>query len=579
MSLHRPSGEAPGDGELAARLLALDGAPYAAYRDLRGAYRCGSRSIELLSVQPDPFAPPSRLRVVIPLAETGLDPLILDPTRRLAAEDFFARLAHGWLLSRPEVGEIVRIDPPSQQILRRSALRIDAHRLEMLLSAELPGRGRRIDGRRASRAIAEGIPRMIDESLRAGSWDRAAFSRHAAALEDHRGLTQALARQGWVAFIADGSLLPRRSGDEDSPLANGIPFAVPEGLAAEVELPSAGRVRGMAIPKGITLLCGGGFHGKSTLLRAIAAAVYAHVPGDGRERIAADPTTTAVRAEDGRAVQGIDLSPFIARLPDGTEPHSFSTNNASGSTSQAAAIVEALEIGSRCLLIDEDTSATNFLLRDAWMARLLPEDLEPIRPLLSRLREIETRFGASTILVTGGSGEAFRVADRAVVMNAYRPEDATARMLELRGEMGPLPPAAEAFGERPRRSVDLPRMGPRPPRARAIAKRRLRLGRSEIDLSASGALLHPSQARLLAEILNAWLERGPRALALPRAAIEAAEEIASGGPAIVSSTRGDLAEVRAQEIAMMISRIRFDARGDKGDNAGTREGGGGYRSA
>ncbi|MDM7916451.1 MAG: ABC-ATPase domain-containing protein, partial [Candidatus Eisenbacteria bacterium] len=382
-----------------------------------------------------------------------------------AIEDFLARRLHAWLREREEIGSIVGIDPPSQQILRRTALRLAEDRIELLLEASLPARGRRIEGRRAAAALAIGIPRMIRETLFEGSWDAALLARHRAAAEDHAALQSLLARRGWVAFLADGSRLARRSGEEDVPLEEGnLPLEAPDSLAGEVALPHAGRLRGLAIPRGITLLSGGGFHGKSTVLRSLAAAVWPHVPGDGRERVATDPTAMMIRAEDGRSVHGVDLSPFLRNLPGGRDVRRFTTANASGATSQAASIVEAIAAGCRCLLIDEDTSATNFLLRDPWMARLLRPEQEPIVPLLSRLREMYTDLGISTVLVVGGSGEAFRAADRVVVMDAYRPVDETRRMVEIRREMGPGVEPPRATWPEPRRDLPLDRLRARDPR-------------------------------------------------------------------------------------------------------------------
>jgi predicted ABC-class ATPase len=494
----------------------------------------------------------------VPIAATGLAGEERSAEATLATEDYFARRLEDWLRAHREVGGVVRIDPSAQQILRRTAMTVRADVLEVLLTAALPARGRRIEGRRAAAALADGLPRMIRETLLAGAWDQAALKQHRACVEDHAALTRILSERRWIAFIADGSRLARRSGEEDTPLGVGnVPFRSPPELAAEVDLPHAGRIRGTAIPGGVTLLCGGGFHGKSTLLRALAVAVYPHIPGDGRERIATEPTAMAIRAEDGRAITGVDLRPFLRGLPSGRDPSDFQTANASGSTSQAAAILEALEAGCRCLLIDEDTSATNFLLRDPWMARLLRDDQEPIVPLIARLQEIHERFGTSTVLVVGGSGEAFRVADRVVVMEEYEPHDATDRVWDLREAMGPGVEAPEVTWPSGGRKLRLESLRRREPRIKALDARRILVGKSEIQLGASGALVHASQGRTLASILDAVLaERGD--VTLPQTAREAASRIDQGGPGVFHPhPRGDLAEVRLQEISMLFSRLRF----------------------
>jgi predicted ABC-class ATPase len=572
----RPRTRFPASADLGSRLRALEGAPYPAYRDLRGRYEIDGVAIEILHVQPDPFAPPTRLRIGIPLASTGLEAAQRSKSAALATEDFFARRIETWLSRHREVGSVVRIDPAVQQILRRTALLLHRDRIELLLTAALPARGRRIEGRRAAGAVAEGIPRMVRETCLEGAWVPSELEHHRQCVEDHEALAALLEERGWVAFIADGSRLARRSGEEDTPLAEGnVPFRAPPELEAEVDLPHAGRILGTAIPKGVTLLCGGGFHGKSTLLRALAVAVYPHLPGDGRERIAVDPTAMAIRAEDGRAILGVDLRAFLRNLPSGRDPSDFHTVNASGSTSQAASILEAIEVGCRCLLIDEDTSATNFLLRDRWMAKLLREDQEPIVPLIARLREIHEKFGTSTILVVGGSGEAFRVADHVIIMEEYEPHDGTGRVESLRQEMGSgiTPPAVEwPDGGR---ELPLGALRRRDPRIRALNAGRILVGKSEIDLGASGALVHSSQGRCLAALLSATLQ-GTGTERLPEIANDAARRIAMEDPGVFSPIpRGDLAEVRAQEIAMLFSRLRYAASTERPPKTGTERSSGG----
>jgi predicted ABC-class ATPase len=492
----------------------------------------------------------------------------------LAAEDFLARGVENWLKGDAETGEVVRIDPAPQQILRRSAVRLTPDAVEVLLFADMPGRGRRVEGRRAAAALAVGLPRLVREVLLLGSWDSAALARHQASAEDHDALIRVLRPRGWVAFAADGSRPARRSGDEDLPLGETcVPLVAPAGAAAEVVLPHAGRLRGLAIREGVTLLCGGGFHGKSSLLRALGVAVHPHIPGDGREKIATEPTAMAVRAEDGRAILGVDLRPFVGPLPDGRDGREFVTNNASGSTSQAASILEAVEAGSRCLLIDEDTSATNFLLRDSWMARLLKPEQEPIVPLLSRVREMRERLGVSTVLVVGGSGEAFRVADSVILMEGYRPVDATNEVAAIRAEMGPQSAVPTAVWPKGSREIPLHALRSASVRVRACGMRAVLVGRSECDLGASLALVTTAQVNTLASILIEWIERRIEPAMLPDLAVEAAIRIERDGPLAYASTpRGDFAGVRAQEVAMLFSRLRHGAGSTEDRAAGTGTG-------
>ena len=250
--------------------------------------------------------------------------------------------------------------------------------VEARFTVGLPAQGRRVLGRQACQLLLEELPRIIESSLMARSHAEEELWRHAAANEDADALRSMLAERGLIAFVADGSILPRSSGVDDRPMGGDevIPFSSPESLRIGYSLPNAGTVAGMGVGEGVTLIVGGGYHGKSTLLRAIERGVYNHRPGDGRELVVSAPDLVKIRAEDGRAVNGVDISAFIGDLPLGKSTRRFSSDNASGSTSQAAAIVEAMESGASGLLIDEDTAATNFLIRDARMQALVPKESE-----------------------------------------------------------------------------------------------------------------------------------------------------------------------------------------------------------
>jgi predicted ABC-class ATPase len=198
----------------------------------------------------------------------------------------------------------------------------------------------------------------------------------------------------------------------------------------EMDLPHGGRVRGMGVKEGVTLIVGGGYHGKSTLLSAIERGVYDHIRGDGREYVVTRDDAVKVRAEDGRSVVGTDISMFINNLPGRRDTVFFSTENASGSTSQAANLVEAAECGSRTLLIDEDTCATNFMVRDSLMEKVVSRDKEPITPFMERARYLYEKCGISTILVAGSSGSYFHIADTVIQMDEYIPVDITKKAKE-----------------------------------------------------------------------------------------------------------------------------------------------------
>lgn len=528
------------------------------------------------------------MRLLVPWDQTGLPPesaalpggrgaavpglVDRDSARTVGLRDFTGRRIGRWLEEvRTRGRSTVSIERHGQSVLDRSAVLFRRDALEIRLAVELPARGRRILGREAARLLLQMPERLIAECLAPGAFDPATALRHAQAAEDFAALQAALTERGWIAFVADGARLARRAGNDDRPLTEGpiVDFDSPPALRREVTLPHAGRVAGLAFDPGVVLLCGGGFHGKSTLLRALAAAVIPHVPGDGRERVAVRADAMSVRAEEGRSVHDADLRPFLHDLPFDRPAHGFSTENASGSTSQAAAILEALQGDSRLLLVDEDTSATNFMIRDGLMERLLASRQEPITPFLHRARTLHRGLGVSSVLVIGGSGEYFRAADRVLLLDTYRVEDRTAQALDIVRDRPSLPedPAAiDLF----RAAADpssrvLPSGPPGEPRVRAHDARRLSVDRVSLDLGGVESLREVSQTRFLAAVLSRWLrEQGaPRAGTARRAStpadlldwyLRAWEKAGLDG--FEPGSRGDFAAVRPLDLLAAVNRLR-----------------------
>ncbi|HSM61283.1 MAG TPA: ABC-ATPase domain-containing protein, partial [Longimicrobiales bacterium] len=425
--------------ELGPLLARIDGRGYKAYRELKGAWRLPGLLLHVDHVQGDPFATPSRVRVRVEPGVAGFPADVrAEGPRELGTASFLARaFARAARVASRRVGTghggEIRMEGPGQEVLEQTAVRIHASgAVEARFGVGLPARGRRVLGGEASRLLGETVPRLVAETLVFSAHDADEVRLHADTNEDAEALRGALPGLGLVAFVADGAVLPRRSGVDDRPLEGPdvVPFASPDTLRVEVELPNAGGVSGMGVPRGVTLIVGGGFHGKSTLLRALEAGVWNHRPGDGRERVVTRADAVKVRAEDGRAVAGVDISPFIDGLPFGRDTRGFSTPMASGSTSQAAAIVEALEAGTGLLLVDEDTSATNFMIRDRRMQELVPKEGEPITPFVDRVRDL-AEPGVSTVLVVGGSGDYLDVADTVIRMRDYLPSEVTERAREV----------------------------------------------------------------------------------------------------------------------------------------------------
>ena len=511
----------PRDGllsDLVGHLHALDGRSYAAYKAIVGRYRAPAGwFLHIDRVQSDPYAPPTRIHVDVPTDLHGLAlldeaDLLVDVDRRLAVGDFLTRELHAGFR-----GTALSIASPGQEILERSSviLRPDEQKegagwvLEIRARLALPAQGRSIQGREASRIVGRDLVRELEEAtdLTGERGDR--LVRHVATLEDHRALRAAVARNGWVSFLADGAVLPRRSGVSDEPLDGGVPLQAPDSMAATVELPHAGSVRGTVVEAGVSVIVGGGYHGKSTLLSAIERGVYPHVPGDGRELVATVPDAVKVRAADGRAVTGVDLTPFISHLPAGRDTASFTTRNASGSTSQAASIIEAVEAGATTLLLDEDTSATNLLIRDSRMRELVAAEREPITPLVDRITALFRQRGVSTVMVMGGSGDYLDVADRVLLMDAYHLRDVTEQARRVVADQPRPLTGLEDFAA-PRQRVPEPappRTRRGPVRTRAHGTSTLILDREDIDISDVGGVTDPGQAEAIAYALRALLEQ------------------------------------------------------------------------
>jgi predicted ABC-class ATPase len=495
----------PDSGDLRSLLQRIDGRSYPAYKALVGRWRLGDVEVQIDHVQGDPFAAPSRLRVWV---RTGIGAATQsDAVCRRAAEDWllrrFGRDLRGRKRGSGRSGEL-RVYTPGPEIVRRSAVMLHPDgRAEVRFTLGLPAAGRRVRGREAYGSLVEDIPAAalaISEIQ-----EEPGLLRHIASVRDQDALRCGLHESGLVAFIANGSVLPRRSGIDAAPLSGAIPFESPLTLRVTLETPS-GPVSGMGVRAGVTLLTGGGFHGKSTVLQAIQWGHLDHVPGDGRERVVSVLDTVKVRAEDGRSVTGVDISPFLGDLPGGVQTRPFSTDDASGSTSQAAAIVESIESGARLLLFDEDTSATNLMVRDARMAALIAEDGEPITPLVGRIRQLHESLGVSSILVVGGVGDYLAVADCVVVMNHWRAIEATARAKEL---AGPLPPPPTPLLAPIRRVIDGRSLAPTGKgRVRARDERRIDHGSEEIDLTAVEQVLDGPHAATLGHALRVLAEGG-----------------------------------------------------------------------
>ena len=416
-------------------LEAIDRKSYPAYKDTRGGYRFGSYSLFIEHVQGDPFATPSRVSVLVDGGQAGFpEELYRERHRRIALEDHLLRLYGRKIetFNHKARGSgksgLMAVSRPGQEILERTACQINPKDGSIRIRMEIgfPARGRTICSGELIRILFEFLPECVESTLFYRKISKEGVKKAAELADDQAYIREQLPKMGLCAFVANGSVLPRESGVSQRPMRSSVPFQSPETMEVTMELPHRGTIRGMGIRKGITLIAGGGYHGKSTLLKALELGVYNHIAGDGREYVITDDTAVKIRAEDGRSVKKTDISMFVNDLPSGKNTKAFDTEDASGSTSQAANVVEAMESGTKLLLIDEDTSATNFMVRDELMQRVVHRNQEPITPFIERAGYLFETCGISTILVAGSSGAYFHIADCILQMEQYRPKDITA---------------------------------------------------------------------------------------------------------------------------------------------------------
>ena len=418
--------------ELRAALRAIDRRSYPAYKSLAGSWSFGRYVLNIEHVQGDPFAAPSQLSVDVDARTAGYPAGCWEsPWNRTALEDWllrrFARQAGRFSRQAKGSGKsgVLAVTVPGQEVLERTDCEVRGGAVTVRFEVGFPANGRTINARELEKILFDFLPVCVEQGLLYATAPKGEAARVIALAEDRHFIREELKRLDLAAFVANGSILPRESGVSDRPMGDAVPFQSPEELAVTLELPHRGPVRGMGVRRGITLIAGGGYHGKSTLLKALERGVYDHIAGDGREYVVTDDTAVKIRAEDGRKVTDTDISLFINHLPSGRDTARFSTLDASGSTSQAANIAEALEADSRVLLMDEDTSATNFMVRDELMKSVIEQ--EPITPFLERALDLWREAGISLILVVGSCGAYFHIADRVIQMDAYRAKDIMTR--------------------------------------------------------------------------------------------------------------------------------------------------------
>ncbi|WDP88773.1 MAG: ABC-ATPase domain-containing protein [Desulfobacter sp.] len=553
------------------KIISIDGKGYKAYKGLQGDYRFPDYRLFIDHVQGDPYAAPSKLRVRIDRKTAGFPAdTTSSRSRTIALCDHLTRQFCRQCLKTTKgsrgIGKSGRIimDKPVQEVLNRTSMIINDRFVEARFFMGLPARGRKISGKDAMDMIFGELPGIIPSAMFMDNLDHHALYLAIKTAEDSDFLRSRLKTHRLTCFVANGSHLPRLSGIDSSPMDpdKAIPFKSPPNLEVQFHLPNSGKITGMGIPEGVTLIVGGGYHGKSTLLNAIELGVYNHIPGDGREGVVTIPDAVKIRAADGRSISNTDISPFINDLPLAKDTACFTTQNASGSTSQAATISEAIEAGASLLLLDEDTSATNFMIRDSRMQALVPSEEEPITPFIDKVRQLNRDLGISTIVVMGGAGDYFSVADHVIQMSEYQPHDVTGKAHHIAETImtGRVSEGGKDFGKI---NTRIPEKAGVPPNRSGREKisaprvREIRFGTETIDLGDMEQLVDISQTRALGHAIRYSIQKMDGKQTLREIADHLISEIQEHGlDILLPYISGDIAAFRPYELIGAINRIR-----------------------
>jgi len=552
-------------------LFSMDGKSYSVYKSLKGEYRFEKYVLAIDHVQSDPYAPPSKMRVIMDRKICGIPYELTDTKdKNIAVSDFLTRNFYREIQKSGNdstgtggSGRIF-IDRCGQEILERTSVLIKEDKVEVRFEMGMPARGRRIMGKAAQKIIFQQLPEIVEKSIIYDNLNKKALNEQVILVLDQEYARKMLKEKGLVAFVANDSVLPRESGVSDRPMKNAVKFKSPEKFEITLKLPSGKEVSGMGIPKGITLIVGGGYHGKSTLLAALERGVYNHIAQDGRELIISESDAVKIRAEDGRNVEKVNISGFINNLPQNKDTRAFSTENASGSTSQAANVAEALEYGTSLLLIDEDTSATNFMIRDGRMQKLVVKEKEPITPFIDRVKELYDNFGVSTILIVGGSGDYFDVANHVIMMDEYVPKDVTEKAKKIaKSDENKREFSSNDKFQGVTQRIPLKKsfsQSGKLDKTKAKGKYSILYGKELIDISGLEQLVDDSQTNSIAVMIEYFKNKVlDEKLTLSQAADRIYEKIEKDGLDSISSYTGhpgNLALPRKQEFCATVNRYR-----------------------
>ncbi|EEX94006.1 hypothetical protein VIOR3934_08656 [Vibrio orientalis CIP 102891 = ATCC 33934] len=541
--------------QLTATLKKIEKQNYRAYQQIKGQYDFTDYTFFIDYVQGDPYASASRVRAVRPWSVTGLAWLRdQSDAYQIAARDFIARSFADFAKQEQSID----IALTGQTVLDSTAVLFTEQGIELRFRINLPAEGRTVLGKKTDNILTFHLPKFIRRATLERELDKDALIKHCQIVEDQVAMRNQLDEKGLIAFVGNGSVLPRIAGNCDLPMKDAVTFSAPKSLEVSLTTPNQGEIIGLGIPKGITLIVGGGFHGKSTLLNAIERSIYNHIPGDGREWIVTNNEAMKIRAEDGRCVHNLNLSNYINHLPMGKNTADFSTQDASGSTSQAAWLQESIEAGAQAMLIDEDTSATNFMIRDERMQALVSKGDEPITPLVDRIGQLRDELSISTVIVMGGSGDYLDVADTVIQMHDYQAVDVTEKAKQVIAQhptqrANESESLLETFPPRQLNCASLQKiLAEGKFRISAKGKDSLRFGKEFADLSALEQLESTNELQAIGWV---WFQLAQHPGWSKNPAKEVAKQL-EGDWSNMMPNQGDLAKPRTLDVMAALNRMR-----------------------
>jgi predicted ABC-class ATPase len=420
----------------------LDGQPIESYQQIVGDYDFTRYVIKChpFRVKDAEILPLFSIRVPQTIAEIP-SVLIESPIRRTALEDYLLRAFSAEvdkLASFDMTGLAKRnivVTSPEQKILPRNTILVTGEYVELRVAIQLPLQQTlvdgvvtyAVDGVRMQEILFDELMESVVNSLLYCNMDAEDVELFVQSMDNADRLRQHLNASGQVAFLAEGSLLDRAELSDLPDYEHAVPLGLADGLGEPVDTPYAGTVNGLVVPSGLTVILGEADGGRIELMDALAQGIYNHVNGDGREHCVTVPDAVEIISEPGRSVQNVDLSAFYRE--DVSKQH-FSSDWADSFDSQAASLMEALEAGSRVLLIDEQTSCPTFLGTDSRLDEVLGEPSHI--SLAARARQMVDELGIS-IVIAGSNlvAEYIPVADTVLQVSQSVVSDVTAVTKEL----------------------------------------------------------------------------------------------------------------------------------------------------